>query len=68
VPASSRKCSPSGWAGRTSPQVCALAINECAEFLRSVDFTDRERQIAERVLKEINAPGWGSCSTSASTT
>ena len=36
-------------------QVCALAINECAEFLRSVDFTDRERQIAERVIKEIGA-------------
>ena len=41
--------------GRNISQVCALAINECAEFLRSVDFTDRERQIAERVIKEISA-------------
>ncbi len=41
--------------GRNISQVCALAINECAEFLRSVDYTDRERQIAERVIKEISA-------------
>ncbi|HNV14209.1 MAG TPA: excinuclease ABC subunit UvrA, partial [Dermatophilaceae bacterium] len=41
--------------GQNISQVCALAINECAEFLRSVDFTDRERQIAERVIKEIGA-------------
>jgi excinuclease ABC subunit A len=41
--------------GQNISQVCALAINECAAFLRSVDFTDRERQIAERVIKEIGA-------------
>jgi len=41
--------------GRNISQVCALAINDCADFLRSVEFTDRERQIAERVIKEIAA-------------
>ena len=41
--------------GQNISQVCALAINECAEFLRGVEFTDRERQIAERVVKEIAA-------------
>ncbi len=41
--------------GQNISQVCALAINECAAFLRSVDFSDRERQIAERVIKEIGA-------------
>ncbi len=41
--------------GRNISEVCALAINECAEFLQSVDFTDRERQIASRVIKEIGA-------------
>ena len=28
---------------------------DCAKFLREVDLTDRERQIAERVIKEIQA-------------
>jgi len=41
--------------GRNISQICALAINECAEFLRDVDFSVRERQIAERVIKEIEA-------------
>ncbi|MFZ1287622.1 MAG: excinuclease ABC subunit UvrA [Candidatus Phosphoribacter sp.] len=41
--------------GRNISQVCALAINECADFLHAVDFTERERQIAERVIKEIGA-------------
>ena len=34
-------------------EVCALPINETAEFLRGLDLSARERQIAERVLKEI---------------
>ena len=34
-------------------EVCAMSIDETAEFLRSVDLSPRERQIAERVLKEI---------------
>ncbi len=41
--------------GRSIAQVCALPIDQCAEFLSSVDFTARERQIAERVIKEIEA-------------
>jgi len=35
--------------------VAGLAIGECAAFLRSLELTPRERQIAERVLKEVNA-------------
>ncbi len=41
--------------GKNIAEVCRLAINECAAFLAGVDFTDRERQIAERVVKEIAA-------------
>ncbi|HET9422628.1 MAG TPA: excinuclease ABC subunit UvrA, partial [Nocardioides sp.] len=39
--------------GRNIAEVCSLPINETAEFLRSLDLSARERQIAERVLKEI---------------
>jgi excinuclease ABC subunit A len=41
--------------GRSIADICRLPIRECDEFLRSVDLTDRERQIAERVIKEIHA-------------
>ena len=41
--------------GRASPRSRRLSIAESARFLDTVDFTDRERQIAERVIKEINA-------------
>jgi len=34
-------------------EVCALPINETADFLRTLELSERERQIAERVLKEI---------------
>ena len=34
-------------------EVCALPINETADFLRTLDLSTRERQIGERVLKEI---------------
>jgi excinuclease ABC subunit A len=34
-------------------EVCALPINESADFLRGLDLTAREKQIGERVLKEI---------------
>jgi excinuclease ABC subunit A len=34
-------------------EVCALPINETADFLRDLDLSARERQIGERVLKEI---------------
>jgi excinuclease ABC subunit A len=41
--------------GHNISAVCALAIADCAKFLKEVDFTARERQIAERVIKEIDA-------------
>jgi excinuclease ABC subunit A len=40
---------------RSIADICRLPIRECDEFLRSVELTDRERQIAERVIKEIHA-------------
>jgi len=39
--------------GKSIAEVCALPINEAAEFLKTLDLSARERQIAERVLKEI---------------
>ena len=39
--------------GRNIADVCALPINEAAEFLADLELSARERQIAERVLKEI---------------
>ena len=41
--------------GRSIAQVCALPIRGAADFLGALDLTSRERQIADRVLKEINA-------------
>ncbi|HET8599327.1 MAG TPA: excinuclease ABC subunit UvrA [Segeticoccus sp.] len=41
--------------GRSIAEVCSLAIADCAKFLAEVDFSKRERQIAERVIKEIDA-------------
>ncbi|MGY2874671.1 excinuclease ABC subunit A [Marmoricola sp. URHA0025 HA25] len=38
---------------RNIAEVCALPINEAAEFLGDLELSARERQIAERVLKEI---------------
>ncbi|MCW2747060.1 MAG: excinuclease subunit, partial [Nocardioidaceae bacterium] len=35
-------------------EVCNLSIGEAAEYLRSLEMSDRELQIGERVLKEIN--------------
>ena len=35
-------------------EVSALSIAEAADYLRDLDMTDRERQIGERVLKEIH--------------
>jgi len=40
---------------RSIADVCALSIAECAEFLATVELDDRQRMIAEQVLKEINA-------------
>ncbi|HVH93517.1 MAG TPA: excinuclease ABC subunit UvrA, partial [Nocardioidaceae bacterium] len=39
--------------GRSIADVCAMPISDTAEFLRALELTDREKQIAERVLKEI---------------
>jgi len=39
--------------GKSIAEVTALPINEAADFLRSLELSARERQIAERVLKEI---------------
>ena len=41
--------------GRSIAEVSALAIADAARFFATVDFTDRERQIAARVIKEIDA-------------
>ncbi|WP_345505568.1 excinuclease ABC subunit UvrA [Terrabacter aeriphilus] len=41
--------------GKNISEVCGLAIRDAAGFLDTVDFTPRERQIAERVIKEIDA-------------
>jgi len=35
-------------------EVCHLSIREASEYLLSLDMSDRERQIGERVLKEIH--------------
>jgi excinuclease ABC subunit A len=42
-------------AGRSIAEIAALSIGDAAAFLRDVDLTDRERFIAERVLKEVQA-------------
>ena len=39
--------------GRSIAEVCAMPINETADFLRELELSTREKQIAERVLKEI---------------
>ncbi|WP_141013196.1 excinuclease ABC subunit UvrA [Nocardioides sambongensis] len=39
--------------GKNIAEVCALPINEAADYLNDLDLSARERQIGERVLKEI---------------
>ena len=39
--------------GESIAAVCRMPISESAEFLRSLELSQREKQIAERVLKEI---------------
>ncbi|WP_068258580.1 excinuclease ABC subunit UvrA [Janibacter limosus] len=41
--------------GHSIADVSSLSIREAAGFLDTVDFTEREQQIAEQVIKEINA-------------
>jgi len=36
-------------------EVCALSVRECSEFLSGLVLGERERMIAERVLKEVQA-------------
>jgi excinuclease ABC subunit A len=40
---------------RSIADVAAMPIGECAKFLLAMELSDREKHIAERVLKEINA-------------
>jgi excinuclease ABC subunit A len=40
--------------GKNIAEISAMSIDESAAFLQQLVLTDRERQIAERVLKEIN--------------
>ncbi len=42
-------------AGKSIAEVCNLSVGECAELLGGLELTDRQKMIAERVLKEINA-------------
>jgi excinuclease ABC subunit A len=42
-------------AGRSIAEVCNLSVGDCAELLATFTLTDRQKMIAERVLKEINA-------------
>ncbi|WP_310726821.1 excinuclease ABC subunit UvrA [Streptomyces sp. N2A] len=35
-------------------EVAAMSISDCADFLRGMTLTAREKKIAERVLKEVN--------------
>ena len=41
--------------GMSISEVAELSIARAAEFLKGVDFTEREAKIAERVLKEVHA-------------
>ncbi|HET9653751.1 MAG TPA: excinuclease ABC subunit UvrA [Kineosporiaceae bacterium] len=41
--------------GRSIAEVCSLPIRGAADFLGALELSARERQIAERVLKEIHA-------------
>jgi excinuclease ABC subunit A len=41
--------------GQSIAAVCALPIRQAAEFLATLELSPRERQIADQVLKEINA-------------
>ena len=42
-------------ADRNIAQICELSIADCAKFLKGIALSAREKQIAERVLKEVHA-------------
>ncbi len=41
--------------GRSIAEICALPIGELAKLLLSLELSDRDRQIAGRILKEVNS-------------
>jgi excinuclease ABC subunit A len=41
--------------GRNIAELCTLSIGESAKVLQELDLTERDRMIAERVVKEVNA-------------
>ncbi|MEJ7799866.1 MAG: excinuclease ABC subunit UvrA [Ilumatobacter sp.] len=41
--------------GKNIAEVCAMSIGESAKFLAALELTERDRLIAERVTKEVNA-------------
>ncbi len=41
--------------GKSIAEVCLLSIDDCATFLKEIKLNAREAQIAERVMKEVNA-------------
>ncbi|MCI0383000.1 excinuclease ABC subunit UvrA [Streptomyces sp. CNQ085] len=40
--------------GRSIAEISAMSISECADFLSAMELSEREKAIAERVLKEVN--------------
>ena len=40
--------------GKSIAEIAQLPIGECAEFLKQLELSPRERAIADRVLKEVN--------------
>jgi excinuclease ABC subunit A len=42
-------------AGHSIADICNLSVGDCADLLGAMTLTDRQKMIAERVLKEINA-------------
>lgn len=41
--------------GKSIAEVCLLSIDDCAIFLKGIELSAREAQIAERVMKEVHA-------------
>ena len=42
-------------AGKSIAELCNLSVGEAADLLAGIELSDRQKMIAERVLKEINA-------------
>src|SRR5260370_18843514 len=41
--------------GRSIAELCALPVGELAKLLLSLQLSDRDQQIAQRIVKEVNA-------------